>query len=139
LQSDKITPFSLLYGDGLVTPEEIKLRSTRTKTEAIYNPTKADSKDLLEPEHMKAVENLQSYQNETRAWRGKKVRQKHINGDLVLLQSPHTEDFGKLVPKWVGHFLVTGKTRPGSFHLADTEGMVLNHSWNVDNLRRFYI
>jgi hypothetical protein len=33
---------------------------------------------LLEPERMKAIENLQSYQNETRAWRDKKSKpQKH--------------------------------------------------------------
>jgi hypothetical protein len=38
-----------LYDEELVTPEEIKLRSARTKAEAIYNPTEAESKDLLEP------------------------------------------------------------------------------------------
>jgi hypothetical protein len=68
------TPFKLLYGEEPVTPEEIKLHGARTKAEAIYNPTKAESKDLLEPERIKAVENVQSYQNETRAWRDKKVK-----------------------------------------------------------------
>jgi hypothetical protein len=78
---------------------------------------------------MKAVKNLQSYQNQTRAWRDKKVKQKSIEaGDLVLLRSPHTETSGKLEPKWVRPYLVTMKTRPGSFHLADTEGKVLQHS-----------
>jgi hypothetical protein len=65
LQSDEIYPFKLLYREELVTPEEIKLRSTRTKMEAIYTPSEAESKDLLELERMKAVENLQSYQNES--------------------------------------------------------------------------
>jgi hypothetical protein len=51
----KFTPFRLLYGEELVTPEEIKLRSARTKAEVVYGPTKVESKDLLEPEHMKAV------------------------------------------------------------------------------------
>jgi hypothetical protein len=52
----------------------------------IYSPREAESKDLLEPEHMMAVENLQSYQNETRAWRDKKGKLKNIEaGDLVLL------------------------------------------------------
>jgi hypothetical protein len=88
-RATKFTPFRLLYGEELVTPEEIKLHSARTKAEAIYSPTEAESKDMLEPEHMKAVENLQSYQNETRAWRDKKVRQKQIEaGVLVLLRSP---------------------------------------------------
>jgi hypothetical protein len=60
-RATKFTPFKLLYGEEPVTPEEIKLRSARTKAEATYSPTKAEFKDLLEPEHMKAVENLQSY------------------------------------------------------------------------------
>jgi hypothetical protein len=54
----KFTPFKLLYGKEPVTQEEIKLHSARTKTEATYNLSEAESKDLLEPERMKAVENL---------------------------------------------------------------------------------
>jgi hypothetical protein len=34
--------------------------------EAIYSPTEAELKDLLEPECMKAVKNLQSYKIESR-------------------------------------------------------------------------
>jgi hypothetical protein len=76
----------LLYGEEAITLEEIKLHNARTKVEAIYNPTEAESKDLLELECMKVVDNLQSYQNETRAWRDKKVKLKSIEaGDLVLL------------------------------------------------------
>jgi hypothetical protein len=52
--------FKLLYDKVPVTPEEIKLRSARTRPEAIYSPTEAESKDLLEPEQIKAVKNLQS-------------------------------------------------------------------------------
>jgi hypothetical protein len=59
-RATEFTPFKLLCGEGPVTPEDIKFRSTRTKTEAIYSPSEAESKDLLELEHMKAVENLQS-------------------------------------------------------------------------------
>jgi hypothetical protein len=119
-----------LYGEETVTPVEIKFRSARTSAEATCSPTEAESKDLLEPKHMKAVENLQSYQNETRAWRDKKVKPKHIEaGDLVLMRSPHME------PKWTEPFVVTKKTRPRSFHLADNEGKVLEHSWNADNYR----
>jgi hypothetical protein len=75
-----------LYGEEPIKPKEIKFCSATTRAETTYSPTKAESKDLLEPECMKAIENLQSYQNGTRAWRDKKVKQKHIEaGDLVLL------------------------------------------------------
>jgi hypothetical protein len=56
-----------LYGEEPISPEEIKLRSARTNMKAIYSPTEAETKDLLEPECMKAVKNLQSYQKETKA------------------------------------------------------------------------
>jgi hypothetical protein len=128
-KATNFTPFKLLYSEEPVTPEEIKLRNARTRLEAIYSPTEAESKDLLEPERMKTVETLQSYQNKTRAWRDKKVKQKNIQArDLVLLGSPRTEVSSKLEPKWVGPFLVIEKTRPSSFRLADIEGKVLQHS-----------
>jgi hypothetical protein len=53
----KFTPFKLIYGEELVTLEEIKLHSARTNMDATYSPSEAESKDLLEPEHMKAIEN----------------------------------------------------------------------------------
>jgi hypothetical protein len=57
-RAKKFTPFKLLYGEELVTLEEIKLHSARTRADATYSPNEAKSKDLLESEHMKAVENL---------------------------------------------------------------------------------
>jgi hypothetical protein len=54
----KFTPFKLLYREGIVTPVEMKLCSARTKMEATYCPSEPESKDFLEPERMKAVENL---------------------------------------------------------------------------------
>jgi hypothetical protein len=51
----KFTHFKLLYGEEPITPEEIKVCSARTEMEATYSPSEAESKDLLEPERMKAV------------------------------------------------------------------------------------
>jgi hypothetical protein len=41
-----------------VTPEEIKFRSARTRREAI---SEVESKNLMEPDRMKVIENLQAY------------------------------------------------------------------------------
>jgi hypothetical protein len=125
----KFTPLKLLYGEELITPEQIKFHSARTRAETTYSATEAESKDLLEPERMKVSKNLQSYHNEIREWRDKKEKQKHIEArDLVLLRSPRTKASRKLEPKWSGPFVVTEETRRGSFHLADNEGRVLEHS-----------
>jgi hypothetical protein len=88
-KATNFTSFKLSYGEEPVTLEEIKLRNARTRAEAIFSPIEVESKDLLEPECMKVVENLQSYQNETKGWRDKKVKQKSIKvGQLVLLRRP---------------------------------------------------
>jgi hypothetical protein len=60
-RATKFAPFDLLCGEEPVTLEEIRLHSTRTRTEATYSPSEAEFKDLLEPERIKAVENLQCY------------------------------------------------------------------------------
>jgi hypothetical protein len=123
----KFTPFKLLYGEELVTLEEIKFHSARTRAEATYSPTEAESKDLLDPECMKAVENLQSYQNKIRAWRDKKVKPKHIEAeDLVLLGSPHMEASGKLEPKWIRPFLVIEKQDQNPFVWQTTKAGCFN-------------
>jgi hypothetical protein len=59
-RATKFTPFKLLYGEEPVTPEEIKLFSARTNTDAMYSPTKVESKDLLELECKKVVKKLKS-------------------------------------------------------------------------------
>jgi hypothetical protein len=103
----KFTSFKLLYGKEPVTLEVINLRNARTNMEVVYSPTEAESKDMLESEHMKAIDNLQSYQNETRTWRDKKVKLKSIEArDLVLLRSPRMEATRRLEPKWTRPFVV---------------------------------
>jgi hypothetical protein len=127
------TPFELLFGAEAITPEEIKHQSTWTKVEATFYPSEVEEKDLLVSDRLKAIENLEKYQTEMKAWRDKKVKERAFDiGDLVLSS-------GKLQPKWHRPYIVTGKSRPGSYRLSDSEGARLPHSWNVDNLHCFYI
>jgi hypothetical protein len=60
-------------------------------------PTEAEEKDLLESNRLRAVTNLQKYQDETRSRRDLKVKKREFDVDnLVLLRSPRTESSGKL-------------------------------------------
>jgi hypothetical protein len=129
-----------LFGADTVLREEIRHKSLGTTTEVNSCPNEAEEKDLLEPERLKAVANLQKYQDETRSWRDPKVTKKDLHiGNLVLLRSPRTESLGKLEPKWEAPYVIVEKTRPGTFCLVDPQGQKLEHSWNIENLRRFYI
>jgi hypothetical protein len=59
---------------------------------------------LLESDRLKAVRNMQRYQDETRNWRDLKVKKRDFDvGNLILLQSTRTESSGKLESKWKGH------------------------------------
>jgi hypothetical protein len=90
-RATNFTPFRLLFRAEAVLPEEIKHQSLRTITEVPPCPSEAEEKDLLESERLKAVENLQKYQDETRSWRDLKVKKRDFDvSNLVLLRSPHT-------------------------------------------------
>jgi hypothetical protein len=99
-----------------------------------------EEKDLLESDRLKAIANLQKYQEETRIWRDPKVKLREFDvGNLVLLQSPRTENTCKFEAKCAGPYVVTNKMRPGAYRLSDAQGRVLEHSWNAKNLHRFYV
>jgi hypothetical protein len=69
-----------------------------------------------------------------------KVKKKDFDvGNSVLLWSPHIESFGKHESKWEVPYVIIEKERLGAYCLAETQGPKLEHSWNADNLRRFYI
>jgi hypothetical protein len=94
----------------------------------------------LEPDRLKVVANLQKYQVETKVWRDSKVKPRAFEvGDLVLLRSPCTESFRKLESKWNRPYVVTETSRLGVYGLSDPQGKILEHSWNADNLCRFYV
>jgi hypothetical protein len=49
------------------------------------------------------------------------------------------ESRGKLEPKWEGPFIVKTKTSPNAYKLTSPSDEDLEHSWNIDNLRKFFV
>ena len=121
-----------------MTPEELKNRSLRVTHQVEAIPS--SDKDLMELDILQVSENLEKYQQETTKWKDKKVVKKNITvGDWVLKRKPNAETSGKLNSKWEEPFLVTKSNRPRSYHLSDAEGNELQHSWNTDRLKKYYI
>jgi hypothetical protein len=81
------TPFHLLFGTEVMTPEEIKNDSMRVlKAKEIEEVNQKVEMDMMELTILEAAENINKYQKETKAWKDKKVVRKDIKtGDLVLL------------------------------------------------------
>jgi hypothetical protein len=85
-RATNFTPFRLMYGSKEVLPEEVKHLSLRTATEALACPSEAKEKDLLKLDRLKAMANLQKYQEEIKEWRDPKVKLWELDvGNLVLL------------------------------------------------------
>jgi hypothetical protein len=96
-------------------------------------------KDPVVIDRLDAVANLLKYQEETRKWRNKKVSLKNTQvRDFVLKRKKNVDSLGKLQFAWEGPYIVTSSVRDEAFHLKDEEGEELPHSWNVDNLCKFF-
>jgi hypothetical protein len=139
-RSTGFTPFKLLFGDKAITPEEAKARSIRIVASAEDEADYSVAKDAIEGTRLQAVENINKYQAETVKWRDRKVRLKKIKpGHLVLRRVANPDIVGKLQLKWEGPFLVVSSSRPDSYRLKDMDDNDIPRSWNVDELRRYYV
>jgi hypothetical protein len=48
------------------------------------------------------------------------------------------ENPGKLQESWEGPYIAKETSVPGAFQLLDQNGEELPHSWNANNLKRYY-
>jgi hypothetical protein len=134
------TPFRLIYGSEAMTPQEIKHGSPRTVTSAIPDIDEPTLKDLIDGDRVFALHALNKYQAQTKAWCDHTVIPREFSeGDLILVRTTQTESRGKLEPKWEGPFIVKTKSSPSAYRLTTQSGEDLEHSWNIDNLRKFFV
>jgi hypothetical protein len=86
------TPFRLLYGSEAMTPQEIKHGSPRTVTSVVPDVDEPTSKHLIDGYHVFALQALNKYQAQTKAWRDHTVIPREFSeGDLVLILTARTE------------------------------------------------
>jgi ribonuclease HI len=134
------TPFRLLYESEAMTPQEIKHGSPRTSTSAVLDVDEPTSKDLIDGDRVLALQAINKYQAQTKAWRDNAVVPREFNkGDLVLVRTARIESRGKLELRREGPFIVKSKASPSAYRLVTPSGEDLKHSWNIDNLRKFFV
>jgi hypothetical protein len=139
-RSTGFTPFKLLFGDEVITPEEARTGSIRTLASAEDEDACKITKDTIVGVRLQDIDHINKYQAETIKWRDRKVRFKNIKaGHLVLRRIVNPDTVGKLQLKWEGPFLVVSLSRPGSYRLKDMDGNDVQRSWNADELRRYYV
>jgi hypothetical protein len=81
-----------MYGSEAMIPQELKHRSPRTNVTATPDVDDSTTKDLLDGDRVLALETLNRYQAQTKAWRDSNVNPKEFGeGDLVLIRTSRTE------------------------------------------------
>ena len=122
-----------------MSPEEIKFEGPRTNVQIIEEEEQVTSNDLLEEERMKAIQNLEKYQKETQNWYNKKVKSKQLSpGGFVLKRKRNKDTVRKFQQKWEVPYLITRTNKLGSFQLVDMNGKEIDHTSNIEALRRYY-
>jgi hypothetical protein len=92
---------------------------TPNKRTAVPDVDEPTSKDLIDGDRVFALQALNKYQAQTKAWRDNAVIPREFDkGDLVLVRTTRTESRGKLEPKWEGPFIVKANTSPSAYMLA---------------------
>jgi hypothetical protein len=139
-RSTCFTPFELLFGDEVITPEEARRSSIRTLASAEDEENCKITKDTIEENRLQEVDHNNKYQAETIKWRDRKVKLKNIRpGHLVLRRVANPYTVGKLQLKWEGPFLVIFSSRPRSYRLKGLDGNDIPRSWNANELQRYYV
>nr|GEX73991.1 reverse transcriptase domain-containing protein [Tanacetum cinerariifolium] len=138
------TPFSLKYGMEAVIPVEIGMLTLRTaKVDMIKNDEALEiNLDLLEEkrEHA-AIQEAKSKAMMEKYYNARVHNTSFKPGDHVYRsnKASHVEDGGRLGPKWEGPYDVTKALGKGAYKLWDRSGNILQRTWNIFNLKKFYV
>ena len=96
--------------------------------------------NLLEEHRERVAVRAANYQQALRRYHEKRIRARILSiGDFVLRRVQSQAGRNKLSPKWEGPYTITQVLRPDAFKIADGDGRELANSWNIDQLRKFYV
>nr|AAP54912.2 retrotransposon protein, putative, Ty3-gypsy subclass [Oryza sativa Japonica Group] len=135
------SPFFLVYGAEAMLPSEVEFESLRFRNyrEERYEEDRVDDLHRLEEVREAALIQSARYLQGLRRYHNRNVRSRaFLVGDLVLRKIQTTRDRHKLSPLWEGPFIISDVTRPGSYRLKREDGTLVDNSWNIEHLRRFY-
>ncbi|XP_065033898.1 uncharacterized protein LOC135666260 [Musa acuminata AAA Group] len=139
------SPYSLTFGTEAILPPEMAIATLRTRSydEEASNQGLRASLDMLEERRTDAHLKALSHQRAVARVYNRKVQPRPIKlGDLVLRRaevSDPTRTRGKLAPKWEGPYRVAGVVQPGTYRLTAMDGSSLPRTWNIQNLKKFFV
>ncbi|GJT33293.1 reverse transcriptase domain-containing protein [Tanacetum coccineum] len=138
------TPISLTYGTEAVIPAEISMPTLRiAEVDLVQNNEALEiNLDLLEERREQAIIREAKRKARMEKYYNSKVKNTSFKpGDLVYRNNDASrmENTGKLGPKWEGPYEVTEALEKGAYKLRDRDGKQLPRTWNISNLKKYYI
>nr|CAD40298.1 OSJNBa0087H01.11 [Oryza sativa Japonica Group] len=140
--SNKETHFFLVYGSEAMLPTELQYQSTRVQkySDEDQEEQRNDDVNLLKEHQERVAVRAASYQQALRQYHKKRIRARTLSIDDYILRRVQSQaGRNKLSPKWEGPYTITQALRPSVFKIADGDGRELANSWNIDQLRKFYV
>ena len=136
------SPFFLTYGSEAVLSTELKFGSPRVRghDEKQSDDLRLEDLDRLEEARDTATIQSARYLQGLRRYHDRNIRGRAFSiGDLVLRKVQQRKH--KLSPPWEGPYIIAEKTCPGAYRLNNQDGTPVypNNSWNIDQLRRFFV
>ena len=134
----------MTYGAEAVIPLENSFPTMRTSTFISDGNDELLKKslDLVEERRESAMVQLAYYQHKFKQGYDMNVKLRPLApGDLVLrkvLGNTKNPAWGKLGPNWEEPYRITSVARIGAYYLEDLDEKTVLHSWNVNNLKRYY-
>jgi hypothetical protein len=96
--------------------------------------------NMLEERCNTELANVQKYQESLKRYYNKSVVERELNiEDLVLKKDIRTKDKYKFLSPWQGSFIIVDIEAPGAYVLAEVNDGMLPNTWNVDQLRKYYV
>ena len=138
------TPFKLAYGSEAIILAEIHMANHRV---TMYQDKDNEEQlrlnlDLIDEVRIDADERIAKYKNLMARQHDAMVKPRRFNiRDLVLKKvslATKNPAHGKLGPNWEGPYKIINCKRQWSYYLEALDGRKLEHSWNVEHLRRYY-
>jgi hypothetical protein len=120
------SPFFLVYGAEAILPIDLEYGSPRTKAydDRSNQTSREDSLDQLEEARDVALLHSARYQQSLRCYHARGVRPRGFQvGDLVLRMRQDARGRHKLTPPWEGPFIIAKILNPGTYKLANDQGM----------------
>jgi hypothetical protein len=136
------TPFNLVYRVDAVLPPKIYLESIRVAHFNVEDQAEVRELDsnLLEERCNTTLPNMQKYQESLKRYYNKSVIQRELNiVDLVTKKGICTREKHKFSSPWEGAFIIVEIAALGAYVLAEVDDGMLPNTWNVDQLRKYYV